>query len=154
MSLSTHPIYQAVKARLLEEIPTLASVIPVQYPEGVAPPKDALGRIAPYVVLSMGTPVLQAGGRTLNSTDHKHPHLVPFSTYIYGDIHDYDSFAQVVDAVTDKLLDFRPSGQDAQGVTGGWGYSYPIATSDTWPSRIEMPRFFTVIVNMSPNPES
>lgn len=146
MSLDLKTARTSVKSRV-ETIVGAGNAHIGQIPAGFQPPRDAMNRMAPYAVLHFGRPVPDFG-RTIADGEKDYPHTWPVAVYLYAT--DGGVVQDLADDLDASLLDWQPTGNDdSTPLRGGASFSYPLASTENMPARIELQRYYTCLVNMS-----
>lgn len=105
---------------------------------------DAYGRPALYAIINFGRPI-PIGGKTVDESEWEGPHVWPTWVEVYGP--DDDAVQAAVDSLDAQLLGFRPN-STSSGLVGAGAYSYPVQSSETYPQRAGLNRYYTCNVGL------
>lgn len=105
---------------------------------------DAYGQPAVYAIVNFGRPI-PFGNKTLDEAEWEGPHVWPTWVEVYGP--DDEAVQAAADALDAVLLGFRPD-STSSGLVGAGAYSYPVQTTELYPQRAGLNRYYTCKVGL------
>lgn len=114
-------------------------------PDGVELERETASGVQPYLIVRFARPSAIQEGRNIATGEKGQPHMLTFS--VIAICADADKLDPVMDRVEDLLVGERPS-ETASVIRAKGGFAYPYGDADSRPSRVALPTFMRVIINV------
>lgn len=121
-------------------------VYETQVPDDVELPRDANGRLHPYLVVTFQTPFASSADRSIALGDRNQTHIMAFMVTAHSG--DVNWTKQTNAAVARRLLDARPSATAGE-IKSVAGFSYSQSDTASRPTRFSAGSWFQVAINLS-----
>lgn len=138
------------KANILAQIGDLAGGrVLSSAPDDASVPVDEVGKVRPYIVASFGVPFAgKKNERAFGDGERRRPYI--FTMVMGAFAGDEGSCDALFAAITDRLVDFEPNGDNATALSIPYAYNSNASATPTRPSIVGRIAAMQTTINLSP----